>query len=818
MATSTLNPNNQPLATPSPVSEAHPGPQIPLGKKWPRFKAKLKGETLKQEAKCQFGYEPHEWQLQSALKVLEGNDGIVVAGTGKGKTMVFALLGLAVKLSKTKGYYIIVSPLKALEGDQVRSIFDIEGMVELALMCKPQVARMEKADIRAAALNEHTSQVDFSRALHRNTGAHLIFASPEYLLRNPRMKKLYADEEARARVLGVLVDEGHVIHEWADSFRKDYYELKTLRVILGNNVPWWALSATFTNEIFKTVYQTLSFGTARPFWGIDVGTERPNLFQSVQPMESTANSYLSLIPFIPEGAQTKDSIPKTIVFFRSVSETRDACLAFRALLPPHLHSSIQPFAAPDEESTKDQRLKDLKEGHIRVLCCTIAAGMGCDIPDIEVAVIYGVDSLVSFVQKGGRAGRNGEPGARMVWLVEDWMFESEGVGGKRMEERRAKVDPMASEYIRRQETGDCLRDFTRRVFRPNPKELGLPGFDGRNPSQLEVSWVVRGEEVHPDPGKCCSASSCQPGSDSSADDLVGIKKATTQPRHHLILKVLRSETSAAEEVLGPPPGRNGIRCPKEGKLTFRAILEKWRDDYWESVHQTAPMLSKAWVLGECSIKQLVDQARRIINTDEEKIDQRWVRALIDTVADDRAIENLVAVIKQFRSNFFESQELRPRKRRKVSGPALQQSSPSLPSQPHGSGPSSLRDKRKRVKRPRAAVQVGIQPPNPQADADYNLKQTLQESPQQLLPQISLQVTRMLPEPKLVLGPPASFPPQCGPDTIYTSGAPTQPMPILPPLSQPSPTRTPLPFSLQFPPHLSQPLLLPMSPAISPKPP
>ena len=74
---------------------------------------------MKKETKHRFGYEPHEWQLRAALKVLEGNDGVVVAGTGKGKTMIFALLGLAVELSKTEGHYIIISPLKALEGDQV---------------------------------------------------------------------------------------------------------------------------------------------------------------------------------------------------------------------------------------------------------------------------------------------------------------------------------------------------------------------------------------------------------------------------------------------------------------------------------------------------------------------------------------------------------------------------------------------------------------------------------------------------------------------------------------------------------------------------
>lgn len=76
-------------------------------------------ERLKEETKESFGYKPRDWQLQAALKVLEGSDGVIVAGTGKGKMMVFPLLGLAVKLTKTKGRYIIVSPLKALEGDQV---------------------------------------------------------------------------------------------------------------------------------------------------------------------------------------------------------------------------------------------------------------------------------------------------------------------------------------------------------------------------------------------------------------------------------------------------------------------------------------------------------------------------------------------------------------------------------------------------------------------------------------------------------------------------------------------------------------------------
>ena len=541
---------------------------------------------------------------------------------------------------------------------------------------------MKKARIDAVAINEDTPWKEGVKAL-KSRKVHLIFASPEFLLRNSNMKKFYLDEKFRARVFGVLVDEVHVIHEWSENFRKDFGELKTFRVILGGGVPGWAFSATFTDAIFKTVYKTLSFGTSRSFWGIDVGVERPNLIQLVYPMCSPATTFRSLIQFIPDGPKMAGSVPKTIIFFHSVQATRDACLAIQALLPRHLHSCIQPFASPDEESTKTQRLKNLRDGAVQVLCCTVAAGMGCDIPDIEVAIIYGVDSFVSFVQKGGRAGRDGKIDAKMVWLVEDWMFEdSNGTGGKRVQERRAKVDPMASEYIGRQQVGVCLREFMNRVLRPDPHTLNLPGFGGQNPCGVDITWVVEDEDerIWPEAGKCCSAKSCRlPGSDSDAGNLTDTENLATDSRHRLILNVLKPETSAARDVLGPPLGRQGIRCPKDERETFHAVLEQFRTDCWAVIRQTAPMLSRHWVIGDGNTKKLVENTHRVINTPREKIDRQWVRALIDTVSDDATVDELSHTICKFHSDFFTRRshpKHRRAKRRGVSGLGSQQRSPS----------------------------------------------------------------------------------------------------------------------------------------------
>ena len=79
--------------------------------------------------------------------------------------------------------------------------------------------------------------------------------------------------------------------------------------------------------------------------------------------------------------------------------------------------------------------------------------MECDILDIEVAVTCDVR-----------------------FFAENWLFEGEGkILGKRTNDGLASVDPVAKEYIRRQMSGRCLRNFTKWVFLTNPETLGPPG-------------------------------------------------------------------------------------------------------------------------------------------------------------------------------------------------------------------------------------------------------------------------------------------------------------------------------------------------------
>ena len=63
------------------------------------------------------GLEPYLWQLDVTEALLLGLDCVVIAGTGSGKTMPFAM-PLLVDKSKKK-MVIVISPLNDLEEDQV---------------------------------------------------------------------------------------------------------------------------------------------------------------------------------------------------------------------------------------------------------------------------------------------------------------------------------------------------------------------------------------------------------------------------------------------------------------------------------------------------------------------------------------------------------------------------------------------------------------------------------------------------------------------------------------------------------------------------
>lgn len=77
------------------------------------------------KASSQLGYRT-SWHIQRHILacfnvILEGKDVGVVARTGAGKALFFALIGLVATISETDKLVIVISPLKALQDGQVRA-------------------------------------------------------------------------------------------------------------------------------------------------------------------------------------------------------------------------------------------------------------------------------------------------------------------------------------------------------------------------------------------------------------------------------------------------------------------------------------------------------------------------------------------------------------------------------------------------------------------------------------------------------------------------------------------------------------------------
>jgi ATP-dependent DNA helicase RecQ len=296
---------------------------------------------------------------------LAGKDVFALLPTGGGKSLCFQLPALV-----RPGLTVVVSPLIALMKDQVDALTAI--------------------GVAATFLNSSLAPGESRprlRGLH-NGEYRLLYIAPERL-----MLSGFLEDLRRWNVNLIAIDEAHCVSEWGHDFRPEYRQISALRASFPD-VPFMALTATATERVRDDIVAQLQLREPRIYVA---SFNRPNLTYRVLPKNQ---AYEQTLEFIR--ARKKEC---GIVYCQSRKSAENVAQKLTedgiAARPYHAGLANEVRAANQELFLRDE---------VRVICATIAFGMGINKPNVRYVIHYDLPKNVEgYYQETGRAGRDGLP-------------------------------------------------------------------------------------------------------------------------------------------------------------------------------------------------------------------------------------------------------------------------------------------------------------------------------------------------------------------------------------------------------------------------
>jgi ATP-dependent DNA helicase RecQ len=392
---------------------------------------------------------------------LAGRDVLALLPTGGGKSLCFQLPALA-----RAGLTVVVSPLISLMKDQVDAL-QASGV---------------PATFLNSSLNSDESRTRL-RALHQGE-FRLLYVAPERMMLSGFLSDL------RSWQVNLLaIDEAHCISEWGHDFRPEYRRLAELREQFPE-VPLMALTATATERVRLDIVKQLRLRAPRLYVA---SFNRPNLTYRVL---AKSKAYEQVLHFV--NLRSNES---GIVYCQSrkSAETVAMRLSDDGVSAKPYHAGLD---AKERSMNQELFLRD----EVRVICATIAFGMGINKPNVRFVVHHDLPKNVEgYYQETGRAGRDGLPSeCLLLFSAGDAVKYSRFIDEVSDEKQRQIAAVQLRQMVHFAESNECRRVALLRYFGEDFREPNCGGcdncltpretYDGTLAGQKFLSCVYRVRE------------------------------------------------------------------------------------------------------------------------------------------------------------------------------------------------------------------------------------------------------------------------------------------------------------------------------------